>query len=194
MWFTKQPQSIERALIGGKATLRVSAEGVGDISYIWFRSSTKDGNFQPIKNQQSNNHEVLYFNRLRQNDWGYYFCQAENGSHFVQSKTVCVRPTIPSMKRSNCEYTYLSLSWTIITIIAIFKCLSINFCYVHFPAAFKLPLIRIKKNPWSQIVPEGGKFKLMCEAVCTENVPLGYQWYYCAKTIHGATDFTYIRY
>ncbi len=111
VWFTKQPQSIERAFIGDKATFNCSAEGVGDIFYTWFRAATKEGDFQPIKkliNQPKLG--VLYFNRLRQEDWGYYFCQAANISHFVQSNTVYVRPTIPSMRRSNCECLSTSLA------------------------------------------------------------------------------------
>ena len=104
MWFTKQPQSIDRAWIGEKAQLSSSADGLGTIEYTWLKSSTKEGNFVPLT-KKFDRTGVLYFNRLQQRDWGYYQCQAQNDKEFVTSETVYVRPTIPSVKRANCECT-----------------------------------------------------------------------------------------
>ena len=55
------------------------------------------------------------------------------------------------------------------------------------------PLIKILKQPWSQLIPKGGRFRLLCEAVNSGDEPLQYQWYFSGMPIAGATESVLIR-
>jgi hypothetical protein len=55
------------------------------------------------------------------------------------------------------------------------------------------PLIKILKQPWSQLIPKGGRFHLLCEAVNSGDEPLQYQWHFCGMPIAGATESKFIR-
>lgn len=54
-------------------------------------------------------------------------------------------------------------------------------------------LIKIVKQPWSQVIPLEGRFRLLCEAVSSRDEPLFYQWHFHGTAIPGATKQTYIR-
>ena len=68
------------------------AKGLGNITYLWLKSSTKDGRKDPVKKSKtvSIDDGILTFEALGQNDWGYYTCQAENDQNHIDSRTVQV--------------------------------------------------------------------------------------------------------
>ena len=57
----------------------------------------------------------------------------------------------------------------------------------------KPPVIRIIKHPRAQVVPEGGRFRLICKAVSTEDEPLHYQWYRSGIKLGGETQMELVR-
>ena len=91
VWFTRQPESIE-GYLGHHYCLICEAEGLGNITYLWLKSSTKDGRKDPVKKSKtvSIDDGTLTFQALGQNDWGYYTCQAENDQNHIDSRTVRV--------------------------------------------------------------------------------------------------------
>ena len=91
VWFTRQPDPIE-GYLGHHHCLICEAEGRGDITYLWLKSSTKDGRKDPVKKSKTVSIDggTLTFQALGQNDWGYYTCQAENDQNHIDSRTVRV--------------------------------------------------------------------------------------------------------
>ena len=91
VWFTRQPEPIE-GYFGQHYCLMCKAEGLGNITYLWLKSSTKDGRKDPVKKSKTVSIDggTLTFQALGQNDWGYYTCQAENDQNHIDSRTVQV--------------------------------------------------------------------------------------------------------
>ena len=61
------------------------------------------------------------------------------------------------------------------------------------PAEVKRPVVRVTKQPRSQVVPKRGEFRLTCRAVSTEDEPLQYQWYHSGSMLTGSTQETLVR-
>lgn len=92
VWITRQPQPID-GYIGQRARLICEAEGLGNITYLWLKSSTKDGRKELVKSGGgvTITGGILTFEWLHgQKHRGYYTCQAENDQNHIDSKTVLV--------------------------------------------------------------------------------------------------------
>jgi hypothetical protein len=72
--------------------LHCKAEGLGPITYSWFRSDTKEGRLKPV--YQSTN-EWYVINKLAQKHWGYYVCHAENRYEYAASRRVHISAHLP---------------------------------------------------------------------------------------------------
>ena len=72
---------------------------------------------------------------------------------------------------------------------------SINFSFVNvaMTTGTPQPLIKIKRQPWNHVVPLGGRFRLLCEAVSSGDEPLHYQWYFSGNPIPGENGNVFIR-
>ena len=68
-----------------------------------------------------------------------------------------------------------------------------HLCFSCLPSDHAAPMIRFTKLPWSQVVPLGGRFRLLCEAHSTADEPLHYQWYFNGLPQDGETDSQLIR-
>jgi len=58
----------------------------------------------------------------------------------------------------------------------------------------KPPVIHIMKQPRSQVVRQGGRFRLICKAVATEDEPLRYQWYRSGIKLMGESQTELVRF
>ena len=167
-------------MIGSPGMLHCKAEGLGKISYRWFKSDTKDGKPKPVFHGEN---EWYVINSLAQKHWGYYICHAENQYESAISRRVHISAHLPTSKIKCNAYTALFLMCSGLTIAI----------YVYNHYAVERPLIKILKQPWSQLIPKGGRFRLLCEAVNSGDEPLQYQWYSSGKPIAGATNQVFIR-
>jgi len=161
VWITRQPQPIN-GYIGQRACLICEAEGLGNITYLWLKSSTKDGRKEPVKagSGVTINGGILSFEWLHgQKHRGYYTCQAENDQNHIDSKTVLVS----AEPRTGNE------------------------------REIKAPVIRIMKQPRSQVVSQGSSFRLICKAVSTRDEPLHYQWYRSGIKLMGESQTELVR-
>lgn len=105
MWITEQPKSVKRA-IGDYGILHCQAEGQGDLTYMWFKSDTKNGEEKPVANG-----EFYLMRHLSQRDWGYYCCRAGNRYENAVSRKVRVSAHLPTAatltRRPKCTYMYI---------------------------------------------------------------------------------------
>lgn len=101
---TEQPRSV-KGVIGSPAMLHCKAEGLGPITYSWFRSDTKEGRPKPV--YQSEN-EWYVIKCLAQKHWGYYVCHAENQYEYAASRRVHISAHLPTAaaltRRTKCKY------------------------------------------------------------------------------------------
>ncbi len=65
--------------------------------------------------------------------------------------------------------------------------------HVPLPSAVKAPVIRFIKQPWSWVVAEGGRFRLLCQAVCSSGEPVLYQWFFNSRELAGETNTQLVR-
>ena len=158
--------------------LHCKAKGLGTIKYRWFRSDTKEGRLKPV--YQSKN-EWFLIDCLTQKHCGYYVCHAENEYEYAASRRVHISAHLPTaailIRETKCMYNF---SW-------------MNELNSYYHAVMQ-PLIKILKQPWSQLIPKGGQFHLLCEAISSGGEQLHYQWYFSGKPIAGATESEFIRY
>ena len=109
---TGQPKSA-KGVIGSSAMLHCKAEGLGPITYSWFRSDTKEGRLKPV--YQSAN-EWYVINRLAQKHWGYYVCHAENQYEFAASRRVHISVHLPTTatltRRTRCKLYTTRVNFT----------------------------------------------------------------------------------
>ena len=47
VWITEEPRSV-KGVIGNSAILHCKAEGLGPITYSWFKSDTKEGRLKSV--------------------------------------------------------------------------------------------------------------------------------------------------
>jgi hypothetical protein len=85
--------------------LHCKAEGLGPITYSWFRSDTKEGRLKPVY-RSTNEWYVIY--RLAQKHWGYYVCHAENQYEYTASRRVHISAHLSTAatlaRRTKCKY------------------------------------------------------------------------------------------
>jgi hypothetical protein len=65
--------------------------------------------------------------------------------------------------------------------------------YSLLPDGRPCPRIQVVRHPRSCAVPEGARFRLVFEVVCTTEDELLYQWYFSGGKITGANSNVYIR-
>ena len=92
VWITEQPKGI-KGVIGSPGMLHCKANGLGPITYTWFRSDTKDGRPKPVC--QTTN-EWYGIHSLAQKHWGYYVCHAANQYEQAISRRVRVTAHPPN--------------------------------------------------------------------------------------------------